>query len=79
MELGYRTLCWQMVDSNVVFVSPATVYNVLKKSGLTKKWAETVEESKKGFEQPKAVHEQWHTDFSYVRVCGVFYQCDGRL
>jgi transposase InsO family protein len=31
------------------------------------------EEKKKGFEQPQAVHEHWHIDFSYIRVCGVFY------
>jgi len=73
MELGYRTLCWLMVDENIVAVSPATVYNTLKKSGLTKKWAELEEEKKKGFEQPKAIHEHWHIDFSYVRVCGIFY------
>ena len=73
MEYGYRTLCWMMVDANIAALSPATVYNVLKRSGLTKKWAETAEESKKGFDQPKAVHEQWHIDFSYIRVSGVFY------
>ena len=73
MESGYRTLCWQMVDEDIAAVSPATVYNVLKKSGLTKKWAELAEEKKKGFEQPKAVHEQWHIDFSYIRVCGIYY------
>jgi transposase-like protein len=73
MELGYRTLCWQMVDADIVFVSPGTVYNVLKKSGMTKKWAEIEEAAKKGFEQPKAIHEHWHIDFSYIRVCGVFY------
>jgi transposase InsO family protein len=73
MELGYRTLCWHMVDANIAFVSPGTVYNVLKKSGLTKKWAEMAEAMKKGFEQPKAIHEHWHIDFSYIGVCGVFY------
>jgi len=73
MEMGYRVLCWLMVDANIAAVSPATVYNVLKRNELTKKWAELQEEKKKGFEQPKAVHEQWHTDFSYIRVCGVFY------
>ena len=73
MELGYRTLCWQMVDADIAYLSPGTVYNVLKKSGLTKKWAEQEEEKKRGFEQPKTVHEQWHIDFSYVRVCGIFY------
>jgi transposase InsO family protein len=73
MELGYRTLCWQMVDANIAVVSPATVYNVLKRGCLGKKWAELGEDSKKGFEQPKSVHEQWHADYSYVRICGVFY------
>jgi len=73
MEYGYRTLCWQMVDANIAAVSPATVYNVLKKGGLTKRWAEMAEEKKKGFEQPMQVHEQWHTDFSYIRVRGTFY------
>jgi len=73
MEFGYRTLCWQMVDADIVFVSPGSVYNVLKKSGLTKKWAEIAEEAKKGFDQPKAIHEHWHIDYSYIRICGIFY------
>jgi hypothetical protein len=73
MELGYRTLCWQMVDADIAAVSPATVYNVLKRGGLSKKWAELSEEAKKGYDQPKSVHEQWHADYSYVRVCGNFY------
>ena len=73
MDLGYRTLCWQMVDANIAFVSPGTVYNMLKRCGLSKKWAEIGEDAKKGFEQPKSVHEQWHTDISYVKVCGNFY------
>jgi transposase-like protein len=73
MEFGYRVLCWQMVDADIVAVSPATVYNVLKRNGLTKKWAEMQEEHKKGFDQPQQVHEQWHIDFSYIRIGGMFY------
>jgi transposase InsO family protein len=73
MENGYRYLCWLMIDANIAYVSPATVYNTLKKAGLTKKWAEMEGEVKKGFDQPKAIHEHWHIDFSYIRVCGVFY------
>jgi transposase InsO family protein len=73
MEAGYRVLCWQMVDLNIAAVSPGTVYNVLKRGGLTKKWAIQTEEGKKGFDQPKGIHEQWHTDFSYIRVCGNYY------
>jgi transposase InsO family protein len=73
MEAGYRVLCWQMVDADIAAVSPATVYNVLKRGGLTKKWAEMREEAKKGFQQPDAIHQQWHTDFSYIRICGNYY------
>jgi transposase InsO family protein len=40
---------------------------------LTKKWAETREETKKGFQQPEAIHQRWHTDFSYIRICGNYY------
>jgi hypothetical protein len=58
MELGYRVLCWKMVDANIVFARPATVYTVLKRFGLSKKWAEKQEETKKGFDQPKGIHEQ---------------------
>ena len=31
------------------------------------------EAKKKGFDQPEAPHEQWHTDISYIKVPGVFY------
>lgn len=72
-EKGYRTLCWEMVDKNVAYVAESSVYNVIKRHNLDKKWAEIVEASERGFEQPKAVHEQWHIDFSYIKICGSFY------
>jgi transposase InsO family protein len=73
MEMGYRVLCWQMVDLDIAAVSPGTVYNILKRGGMTKRWAEMREEAKKGFQQPTGIHQQWHTDFSYIRVCGNYY------
>jgi transposase InsO family protein len=57
-----------MADADIAAASPGTVYNVLKRGGLTKKRAEMREESKKG-----TVHEQRHTGFSYIRVCGSRY------
>ena len=63
---GYRMQCWEMVDRNVAFVSCGSVYNVIKRHNLNKKRAELTEEAKKGFDQPQAVHEQWHIDFSYI-------------
>jgi transposase InsO family protein len=70
---GYRMLCWEMVDKNIACVSASSVYNVIKRHNLDKKWEEAIELAKKGFEQPKAVHQQWHTDFSYIRIGGAFY------
>lgn len=70
---GYRRLAFMMIDADVVFVSPTTVYNVLKKEGLLGKRA--FKESKKGtgFNQPDAAHRHWHIDVSYVNIVGTFY------
>jgi transposase InsO family protein len=76
---GYRMLCWEMVDRNVAFVSCSSVYNIIKRHNLDKKWAEAVEMSKRGFDQPEAVHEQWHIDFSYIKIQGSFYYFLGIL
>ena len=35
---GYRRLCWMMVDEDVVYVSPSTVYNVLDRHDLLYRW-----------------------------------------
>lgn len=70
---GYRYLAWLMLDRNVASVRPSTVYNILKRNDLFPKWAAPAEAKKKGFAQPLTPNEQWHTDFSYVRIGGVFY------
>jgi transposase InsO family protein len=76
---GYRMLCWEMIDQNVAFVSCSSVYNVIKRHNLNKKWADAVEKKKHGFDQPQAVHQQWHIDFSYIKIHGVFYYFLGIL
>ena len=76
---GYRMQCWEMVDKNVAYVSCSSVYNVIKRHNLGKKWAEAVEMKKRGFDQPEAVHEQWHIDFSYIKIDGAFYYFLGVL
>jgi transposase InsO family protein len=55
------------------------VYNVIKRNNLDKKWVEVTEMAKHGFDQPQAVHEQWHIDFSYIRIGGAFYYFLGIL
>lgn len=57
---GYRMLCWEKVDKNIASVSPSSGYNGIKRHNPGKKW----ETAKHGFDQPRAVQEQWHIDFS---------------
>ena len=70
---GYRRLAFMMLDQDVVAVSPASVYRVLGKAGLLKPWNVTPSQKGTGFVQPREPHEHWHTDISYLNICGTFY------
>jgi transposase InsO family protein len=70
---GYRRLTFMMLDDDVVAVSPASVYRVLKAARrLDRRW---LKPSKKGtgFVQPLSAHAHWHVDISYINVGGTFY------
>jgi len=59
LYFGYRYLAWLMVDRNIAFVSPATVYARMKGNDLIHRWAKPIgNEKKKDFDQPAAQHEQ---------------------
>jgi len=69
---GYRRLAFMMIDADVVYVSPSTVYRVLSNSGLTKRGGKPSQKGT-GFEQPLKPHEHWHIDISYLNIRGTFY------
>jgi len=69
---GYRRLAFMMIDADVVYVSPSTVYRVLKNAGLTRRGGKPSQKGT-GFEQPLKAHQHWHVDISYVNVRGTFY------
>lgn len=70
---GYRRLTYQMMDENIVAVSPSSVYRVLKSAGMLNQW-NTAKKSTKGsgFKQPLKAHEHWHMDIKYVNFRGTF-------
>lgn len=70
---GYRRATFMMLDSNIVAVSPATVYRVLQQAGAFDKWSRTVTGRGKGFHQPDLPHDHWHVDVSYLNIAGTFY------
>jgi transposase InsO family protein len=70
---GYRRLTFMMLDADVVAVSPASVWRVLKQAGLLSQWKSKPSRKGTGFEQPLQPHQHWHSDVSYINLCGTFY------
>lgn len=70
---GYRRLTYMMLDADIVAVSPATTYRVLKNVGLLIRWNPKVKTKSTGFKQPGNVHDHWHVDISYVNILGTIY------
>jgi len=70
---GYRRLTYMMMDADVVAVSPASVYRVLRGAGLLRRWNRRPSSKGTGFVQPLAPHQHWHIDVAYLNICGTFY------
>jgi transposase InsO family protein len=70
---GYRRLAFMMLDDDVVAVSPASVYRVLKQRGRLDRRRCSPSKKGTGFVQPQRAHEHWHVDVSYINVSGTFY------
>jgi putative transposase len=69
---GYRRLAWQMIDADVAYLSPSSVYRILRDADLLYRW----KRAGHGGERPAAptqVHERWHTDLMYLRVGDGWY------
>jgi putative transposase len=70
---GYRRLTFMMLDAEVVAVSPASVWRVLRQAGLLSRWKGKPSRKGTGFEQPPQPHQHWHIDVSYINLSGTFY------
>jgi transposase InsO family protein len=70
---GYRRLTFMMLDADVVAVSPASVYRVLRQAGVMDRWNRHPSRKGTGFVQPLAPHDHWHVDVSYLNLGGTFY------
>ena len=62
-----------MLDDDVVAVSPASVYRVLKQANRLDRRRFSPSKKGTGFVQPLVPHEHWHVDISYINVSGTFY------
>jgi transposase InsO family protein len=69
---GYRRLAWMMVDEDVAYLSPASVYRVLNDADLLYRWKRSRRIGEAPAE-PTAPNERWHTDLMYLRVEDTWY------
>ena len=70
---GYRRLTFMMLDADIAAVSPSSVWRVLSRAGLLRKWNGKTSLKGTGFQQPLEPHQHWHIDVSYINISGTFY------
>ena len=71
--IGYMKLAYMMMDEEVAYVKPSSVYLVLKKAGFyAKKEVKSVAQAE-FIEKPTGIHQMWHTDIAYIKILEVFY------
>ena len=70
---GYRRCTYMMIDQDIVYTSPSSVYRVLKKANCMRSWNTQSSKKGSGFDQPSTAHEHWHMDIANIKIEGVFY------
>lgn len=70
---GYRRLAWMMVDEDVAYVSPSSVYKVLRAANLLCRWKPRDGTGPGRIPSPERPHERWHMDLMYLWVGGRWY------
>jgi len=72
-ELRHRPLAWTMIDEDVAYLSPSSVYRILSEEGLLQPWERGQRGTGKKPHRPSRPNELWQTDLRYVKVAGRRY------
>jgi putative transposase len=67
-EMRHRELAWRMVDECVVYLSPSTVYRILKMANLVCPWRRRMKRRREEAEKARRPDERWATDVMQVQV-----------
>lgn len=70
--LGYKRLCWAMVDENVAFLRPWSVYAILKEHNLLGRRAQAIFHFERP-EEPDHPDQRWHTDLMSLKLNGRWF------
>jgi len=73
-ELRHRELAWRMIDEDVAYLSPSTVYRILRESNLVCPWKRRSKRRREEIEKAQRPDERWGTDIMYLRIgAGQYY------
>lgn len=71
--LRHRELAWRMVDEDVAYLSPSTVYRILRAARLVCPWQRRAKRRRQEQEKARRPDQRWATDLKYVQVGGRNY------
>jgi putative transposase len=66
VTLRHRELAWRMVDEDVAFVSPSTVYRILREAKLICPWRRRTKRIRTEAEKATRPDQRWATDLMHV-------------
>src|SRR5689334_9520171 len=67
-ELRHREMAWRMVDEDVAYLSPSTVYRILKEANLVCPWRRRARRKKTLEEKATRPDQRWGTDLMSIQV-----------
>lgn len=67
-DIRHRELAWRMIDEDVAFLSPSTVYRILLEENLMKRQRGRRKRYREEFEKASRPDQIWATDFMYVTI-----------
>jgi transposase InsO family protein len=73
-ELRHREMAWKMVDEDVVYLSPSTVYRILKSANLVCPWRRRSKRRREEEEKATRPNQRWATDVMQVMIgVGIYF------
>ena len=71
-KASFRDIAYTLIDEDLAYLSPSTVYGILKKRYLITPWKHKTWESTRP-EHARRPDERWQTDIMYIKIRGRFF------
>lgn len=73
VAVRHRELAWRMIDDDAAYLSPSTVYRILREANLMCQQRGRAKRYREEIEKASRPDQRWGTDLMYVKVNGVTY------